>query len=150
MKVLRLVLILTLAATIQTAAWPAGRESIGETLNTDTLTVSFMTCEPGTEIYELYGHSAIRIRTVSGADWVFNYGMFDFNTPNFVARFVLGKTDYYMAAYPFGNFISEYEYRGSAVIEQTLNLTKEEKELLLSRLAKTASHKDWTYRYNFL
>ncbi len=141
---------MTLAATIQTAAWPAGRESIGETLNTDTLTVSFMTCEPGTEIYELYGHSAIRIRTVSGADWVFNYGMFDFNTPNFVARFVLGKTDYYMAAYPFGNFISEYEYRGSAVIEQTLNLTKEEKELLLSRLAKTASHKDWTYRYNFL
>ena len=150
MKVLRLVLALALATAIQPAVWAAGRECAAESLNTDTLTVSFMTCEPGTEIYELYGHSAIRIRTASGADWVFNYGMFNFNTPNFVARFVLGKTDYYMAAYPFEDFISEYEYRGSAVMEQTLNLTKEEKELLLSRLAKTASHEDWTYRYNFL
>lgn len=33
-----------------------------------------------------------------------------------------------MAAYPYEDFISEYEYRGSAVIEQILNLTKEEKE----------------------
>ena len=75
--------------------------TLGETLNDDTITVSFMTCDPGTEIYALYGHSAIRIRTASGADWVFNYGMFDFHTSNFVGRFVLGKTDYYMAAFPF-------------------------------------------------
>lgn len=150
MKVLRLVLILVLATVIQPAVYSAGRECAGETLNTDTLTVSFMTCEPGSEIYELYGHSAIRIRTASGADWVFNYGMFNFNTPNFVARFVLGKTDYYMSAYTYSDFISEYEYRGSAVIEQVLNLTEEEKYKLWHSLVKTAQLANWTYRYNFL
>ncbi len=125
-------------------------ECANEMLADDTLTVSFMTCEPGTAIYALYGHSAIRIRTAGGSDLVFNYGMFDFNTPNFVGRFVLGKTDYYMAAYPYADFISEYEYRGSAVVEQILNLTKEEKENLLRSLVKIAGNEGWTYRYNFL
>ncbi len=134
---------------VATNAENGKQECFGEILNDDSLIVSFMTCEPGTAIYALYGHSAIRIRT-TGGDWVFNYGMFDFKAPNFIARFVLGKTDYYMAAYPYEDFISEYEYRGSAVIEQVLNLTKEEKEKLLHSLVKIAGYEDWTYRYNFL
>ncbi len=55
-----------------------------------------------------------------------------------------------MAAFPFEDFISEYEYRGSAVTEQILNLTKEEKEKLLHSLVKISRYEDWTYRYNFL
>ena len=150
LKFLKFVILSVLAFIIQPAAFAAGDECLGETLNDDTITVSFMTCDPGTEIYALYGHSAIRIRTASGADWVFNYGMFDFHTSNFVGRFVLGKTDYYMAAFPFEDFISEYEYRGSAVTEQILNLTKEEKEKLLHSLVKISRYEEWTYRYNFL
>ena len=48
-----------------------------------TLTVSLLTCSPGQLSYELYGHTALRVRsTQTGADYVFNYGAFDFNTPN--------------------------------------------------------------------
>ena len=149
LKFLKFVILSVLAFIIQPAAFAAGDECLDETLNDDTITVSFMTCDPGTEIYALYGHSAIRIRTASRADWVFNYGLFDFHTSNFVGRFVLGKTDYYMAAFPFEDFISEYEYRGSAVTEQILNLTKEEKEKLLHSLVKisyttTARHEHAT------
>lgn len=118
--------------------------------NDDTLTVSFLTCEPGPAIYELYGHSAIRIRTASGIDMAFNYGMFDFSSPNFVWRFILGKTDYRIAAYPFADFIYEYSHRGSAVIEQVLNLKPEEKNKLFRSLVNTAMKEGWTYRYNFL
>lgn len=116
----------------------------------DTLTVSLMTCEPGTAIYELYGHTAIRVQTRGGIDVVFNYGMFDFAAPNFVWRFVLGKTDYHMAAFAFDDFITEYLMRGSAVHEQVLNLTANEKLRLWRSLLATAQQKNWTYRYNFL
>ena len=40
----------------------------------DTLQVSLLTCGPGTEVYELFGHTALRVRELSprGFDWVFN------------------------------------------------------------------------------
>lgn len=130
---------------------PARGEVVAKGGDDDTLSVSFVTCEPGPRIYELYGHSAIRIRSNGSAkfDLAFNYGMFDFNTPNFVWRFVLGKTDYHMAAYPFADFVAEYEQRGSAVIEQLLNLTAAEKQRLVASLVNTAMREGWTYRYNF-
>jgi len=59
----------------------------------DSLRVSFITCYPGPEIYELYGHEAIRIRS-NTMDSVWNFGIFDFREPNFVYRFVKGETDY--------------------------------------------------------
>ena len=55
----------------------------------DSVRVSLLTCAPGTEIYELFGHTAIRYENpAEGKDLVFNYGIFSFNTPNFVLRFV--------------------------------------------------------------
>lgn len=140
-------LLLCGAAGIQSARG----QNFAEAGDDDTLSVSFITCEPGPKIYELYGHSAIRIRNNGSArfDLAFNYGMFDFNTPNFVWRFVLGKTDYHMAAYPFADFVAEYEQRGSAVIEQELNLTAVEKQRLVASLVNTAMREGWTYRYNF-
>jgi hypothetical protein len=51
--------------------------------------VSLLTCEPGEETYEQYGHTAIRYEDSSrGMDVVFNYGMFSFNAPHFVWRFI--------------------------------------------------------------
>mgnify|MGYP000450229854 FL=1 len=117
----------------------------------DSLAVSLITCEPGPQIYELYGHTAIRIRHMrTGDDVAFNYGMFNFNAPNFVMRFVLGETDYMLGVYPYEDFLEEYRLRGSKVIEQTLNLTAQEKERLLRALAENARPENCTYRYNFL
>ena len=51
----------------------------------DSVRVSLLTCSPGTEIYALFGHTALRYEDPSrGLDLVFNYGMFSFNTPNFI------------------------------------------------------------------
>lgn len=117
----------------------------------DSLAVSLITCEPGPQIYELYGHTAIRIRHMrTGDDVAFNYGMFNFDAPNFVMRFVLGETDYMLGVYPYEDFLEEYRLRGSKVIEQTLNLTAQEKERLLRALAENARPENCTYRYNFL
>ena len=50
-----------------------------------TLVVSLLTCSPGSQVYELYGHTGLRVRsTQQHTDYVYNYGVFDFNAPHFV------------------------------------------------------------------
>ncbi len=52
---------------------------------------SIITCDTGNETYSLFGHTAIRITDVeNNLDVVYNYGAFDFATPNFVAKFTKG------------------------------------------------------------
>lgn len=67
----------------------------------DNLRISLVTCYPGDKIYELFGHTAIRVqRSGSEAfDLAFNYGMFSFATGNFVYKFTAGQTDYMLGAY---------------------------------------------------
>ena len=52
----------------------------------DRAFVSLLTCGPGNELYSVFGHTAIRIADPStGMDVVFNFGTFDFDTPNSVS-----------------------------------------------------------------
>ena len=61
--------------------------------NDSTFRVSIITCYPGQQVYALYGHTAIRIQN-GDRDMAYNFGMFSFNKPNFIYRFVKGETDY--------------------------------------------------------
>ena len=45
--------------------------------------ISLLTVGPGHETYQLEGHTALRVITDSGEDMVVNWGIFDFNSPNF-------------------------------------------------------------------
>ena len=66
----------------------------------DSLRISLLTCWPGPEVYELFGHTGLRVQRISAEqpfDVVFNYGLFDFSTPHFVYRFTKGETDYCVA-----------------------------------------------------
>lgn len=114
-----------------------------------SLTVSLITCYPGEEIYELCGHSAIRVRG-NGIDSVWNYGIFDFNQPNFVYRFVKGETDYRGASYPFKWFLPEYIQSGRKVVEQDLNLTPQESLEILKLLRSSVLPENAVYRYNYI
>ena len=64
------------------------------------LNVSLLTCFPGQEVFELYGHTAIRITDGAMMDRVYNFGLFSFNQPHFIYRFVKGETDYAVGGYP--------------------------------------------------
>ena len=116
----------------------------------DSVRVSLLTCAPGSEIYSLFGHTALRYENpTKGEDWVFNYGMFSFNTPNFVMRFVKGETDYQLGVIPFRYFEGEYAMRGSSVYQQELNLTSQEKENIIRLLEENYRPANRTYRYNY-
>ena len=113
--------------------------------------VSVLTCSPGDEAYALYGHTALRYRNMSrNLDVVFNYGCFDFSTPNFGWRFVLGETDYMVGCTDFRNFLPEYAERGSGVVEQVIDLTDDEAQLLFEALLTNIRPQNRVYRYRYL
>ncbi len=120
----------------------------------DSLVVSLITCWPGAEVYELCGHEAVRVRGINPdgtvTDSVWNYGVFDFAAPNFLYRFVKGETDYMLAAYPTSMFMPEYMAHGRRVVEQDLNLTREETARLVALLREEARPENRTYRYNYV
>ena len=117
---------------------------------TDSIRFSLMTCAPGSEIYSLFGHTAIRYENYTRhVDVVFNYGMFSFNTPHFVLRFIKGETDYQLGITPYPYFEAEYAMRGSSVYQQVLNLTQDEKVNLLALLEENYLPENRIYRYNY-
>ena len=121
-----------------------------QTVSSDSTRLSLLTCAPGEEVYSLFGHTAIRYENPQrGIDAVFNYGMFSFNTPNFMLRFALGETDYQLGVTDYQRFASEYEFYGRSVWQQTLNLNAKEKEKLIALLEENYRPENRIYRYNF-
>ena len=59
----------------------------------DSVHVSLVTFYPGSEPHNIWGHSEIRVQQ-GPVDVYFNYGVFDFQAPAFMWRFMLGQTDY--------------------------------------------------------
>lgn len=113
----------------------------------DSVVVSLVTCYPGPDIYELYGHTMLRVRYGS-IDMVYNYGIFDFDTPNFMYRFVKGETDYKVAGYDGAYML--IGYRSRKVVEQKLNLTAGQAMQVLLALVENARPENATYRYNYV
>ena len=117
----------------------------------DSLEISMLVCAPGERIYELYGHSALRLHNLSsGADVVLNYGVFDFHTPHFAWRFMMGLTDYTVGVISYREFLAGYAIEGRIVGEQVLNLTQQEAYQLAVLAEKDWLTPGWAYRYNFL
>jgi hypothetical protein len=57
------------------------------------LTVYLLTFGWGDVVWERFGHNAIWIKDrAAGTDMTYNWGMFDFNQPHFIWRFVTGDT----------------------------------------------------------
>ncbi len=124
---------------------------VGYPIHPEKTQISLLTCSPGEQIYELFGHTAIRIEDpISNIDFVVNYGLFDFNQDNFIYRFVRGKTDYRVGVSYTRSFLEGYKERGSSVTQSVLNLTTQEKTDLLNRLDENLKPQNREYRYNFI
>lgn len=124
---------------------------IGRPIHPENTQIALLTCSPGDLIYELFGHTGIRITDpTSGIDFVVNYGLFDFNQDNFIYRFVRGKTDYVVGIQYTQSFLADYEARGSSVTQSILDLTTSEKTFLIERLDENLRVENREYRYNFI
>ena len=115
------------------------------------LQISILTCAPGEDVYTAWGHTAIRIiDSAKQTDIVFNFGTFDFDTPNFLVEFVKGNLNYFLSADNFQNFILEYQYYGRSIKEQVLILTDAEKINWQNALLKNLEGNNRYYLYNFI
>ncbi len=112
--------------------------------------VSLLTCHEGADIYQLEGHTALRIRDDRTGDHVVNWGLFDFDAPNFVYRFVKGETDYMAGAAPTPYFLEMYRREGRTVVEQELALTPQQSQRLMALIENNLRPENRVYRYNYV
>ena len=117
----------------------------------DSLRISLLTCSPGPDAYERFGHTGLRIQDQRNPemDVTFHYGVFSFNTPHFIYRFVKGETDYQLGAVYTRDFISEYHHRGLGMTEQWLRLDSAQSQEMLRRLLINYRPENRTYRYSY-
>lgn len=132
-----------------TYAFPQERQpSDSASATIDTVTISLLTCAPGPDIYELEGHSGLRIQS-GDTDYVVNWGLFDFNSPGFVYRFVKGETDYCVGTHPTAQFLAAYGMAGRQVTEQTLALSQPQAQRVVELVEQNLSGERY-YRYNYV
>jgi hypothetical protein len=122
-----------------------------DTLQNPKLRISLITCDAGDDIYTIWGHTAIRVTdSIRQTDIVYNFGSFDFNTPNFVAKFMRGDLNYFISSDSYSNFLYEYQYFGRDVHEQVLKLTPAEKLNWQLELQNNMLPANRFYLYNFI
>ena len=114
-------------------------------------TISVITCGSGQELYSSFGHSAFRVQdSTHGIDWVYNYGTFNFDTPNFYLKFAQGKLLYSLSKQRFENFLYSYQLENRWVKEQILNLDNDTKTVLFEFLEQNHQPENRDYKYDFL
>src|SRR2546423_5640981 len=114
------------------------------------LTVYLLTFGWGDAVWERFGHNAIWIRDrVAGTDMTYSWGMFDFNQPHFVWRFVTGDTRYWMEPIDFGAMVRYYREHDRSVLAQELNLSPAQRLKLQQFVQVNALPQNKFYRYDY-
>lgn len=147
-KVIYLLLLIVCLFNVSTLKASPFARSLDES---DTISVSLLTASPGKQIYEMFGHTGIRVHIPTKKfDFVYHYGLFSFEDPNFEYRFVKGETDYMIGVMHYHDFLTMYAIRGSGVRELPLKLTQKEARSLYNALNINMLPENQTYRYSFL
>jgi len=113
--------------------------------------ISVITCGLGNETYSYFGHTAIRVKdTLNNIDVVYNYGAFDFRTPNFVAKFAKGDLQYFAIVHSYIDFIKDYTEEKRSVYEQELLIDQDFKQKIFDNLNANLLTENRYYTYKFI
>ena len=113
--------------------------------------ISILTIGPGANLYDKFGHSAFRVwDKTSNIDIVYNYGVYNFNTPNFYLKFARGKLFYKLARSHYSSFYDYYVRQNRWIKEQIINLSPSEKQDMFNFLQHNAKPENSDYLYDFL
>jgi hypothetical protein len=114
------------------------------------LTVYLLTFGWGDVVWERFGHNAIWIKDrTRGTDVTYNWGMFDFDQPHFLRRFLTGDTRYWMEAIDFAPMVRFYKERDRSILAQELNLTPAQRLKLQQFVQNNALPENKFYRYDY-
>ncbi len=113
--------------------------------------ISAITCGPYQgELYSAFGHSAFRVYDATqGMDEAYNYGIFDFNQPNFYLNFARGYLYYKLGVHSYQQFKNHYISHNRYIHEQVLNLTQKQKQKIYDYLQWNSLPENENYRYDY-
>ena len=118
--------------------------------SSENFEITMLTCSPGKETYSAWGHSAVRVvDKKANIDVVYNFGLFDFNTPNFYPKFIKGRLEYKLGIERTQGFYHIYLGENRQVIEQKLNLTDKEAIKIIQKLQYLYLPENRYYLYRF-
>lgn len=139
-----------LAAALVLAAAPARAQTPAPVLPDTGLTVVLVTMGQGDFVWEKFGHNALWIHDpAAGTDRVYNYGMFDFNSPGYWGRFLKGNWLYELGVHDIQQTVYQYQYFNRAMWAQELNLTPGQKRQLQAFLETNALPRNREYLYDY-
>jgi len=138
------------------AMWLPASSSVGQTAPVDSgppgseLTVYLMTMAQGDAIWERFGHNAIGIRDrKANTDIVYNWGLFSFDQPGFLGRFLEGEMMYWMEGFAAAATVVDYVAANRTVEMQELNLSPAQRLALLEFVRWNAREENKFYRYDY-
>ncbi|MEZ0007608.1 membrane protein implicated in regulation of membrane protease activity [Flavobacterium sp. 28YEA47A] len=132
-------------------AFPLSKGFSQSAILSDSAKISILTIGTANESHTLYGHTGLRVLDEQrGLDVVYNFGYFDFNTPYFLAKFVKGDLQYFVATNQYADFEYGYREENRSIYEQELNLSKIQKQKLLDELNKNLYSDERFYTYKFI
>ena len=103
------------------------------------------------ELYSAFGHSGIRFWDPSnGIDYFYNYGIFDFDQPNFYLNFLHGKLLYKVGKYNYKSAEAFYKSQNRFIKEQILDIDDNDKMLLFKYLEENVQPENSSYLYNYI
>lgn len=112
--------------------------------------ISVLTIGPGSSLSDSFGHSAIRVQDKSkNYDLVFNYGVYDFNDPNFYSNFIKGYLNYSLGVSYYKDFKSSYISNNRSIKEQVLLLPDVLNRKIADRLIFNSKPENKNYRYDY-
>ena len=125
--------------------------SYAQTQLSDKAKISVITFGPSQdELYAAFGHSAVRVYDPTiNLDLAYNYGMFDFNQPNFYLNFTRGHLLYKLGISSYPRMRDIYLYYNRWIHEQVLNLNPEQTQKVFEFLQWNAQPENRDYLYDY-
>ena len=114
------------------------------------LTVYLLTMGQGDYVWERYGHNAIGIRdNRTGSDVVYNWGLFSFDEPGFIGKFLSGENIYWLGGQDAASTLAYYRSVNRTVEVQELNLSPPQRIALRDFIQHNAREENKYYRYDY-
>jgi len=116
----------------------------------ESLRISVLTFGQGDAVFERFGHNALRVRDLAtGEDLAYNWGLFSFDEPQFLRRFLSGDTRYWVDAFPTADMLDYYARHDRHTVEQDLNLTPAQRAELAAFVQANVLPDQKYYRYDY-
>ena len=135
------------STSVAPAAFPQ-EVQVGDFPQEERYQIILLTTDQGDNIWELFGHNAILIRDRrTGQELVWNWGLFSFEDPDFLPRFLRGTMLYSMGPALLEPFLEAYRAANRTVYGNEILLTQAEARSLdeLVRQNFEPENRDYVY-----